>query len=598
MNAPASSANNTSFNRGTTVNVAVAAFGFLAILQGIIMLGSADGAIRWTGLAGAALTLALAFAPLGSRGKLSMIGVAALVLACNFVIFLILEPEPFYLRYLQVGVAAGYASMLVACLLALALPRFGLGILLSAMTLVLAFLLGEWSLSRTDVGALLSYNPDVMHWVGGTAPHPVLEEYYPPNTDATTFYDSDPNRYFTQGDVRSYQWQLNVADPATGAAMHFPDPAPSDRVRVTAGRPAQQIWQVQLAYSGLAVKSGEDLMIAFRVRAEQPRTIGVGVGQNHAPWGTLGLYKEVKVETAWQDVLIPFSTSGADTNGRLHFDLGTSGDAVDIEKVQVRRRISSVSIVRPIAPVYSVNYRFNDHGCRGVSIPSAPAPGRRRILVLGDSYGLGVGVHEKDSMPARLEHILNSGAGADKFDVVNCSVSGYSTLQERQMYEIQAPFYQPAVVIVPMVENDADSWRSDVRNGYFYQRTKFDRMFLAWGVFQAVRHAKPPADFSKNVQELRRLRDLCAKNGARLVVVSFRNGEISASNWGPLARTVQAGVAGTDIIWKDLGDVVKGQQSWQSLYVHPSGDYHPNAIAHARAATELAGLLKANGLAD
>ncbi|WP_426195271.1 SGNH/GDSL hydrolase family protein [Massilia sp. DWR3-1-1] len=597
MSYPARSVTSSAIH-GAADTLALWVFAVLAVLQAIIVADLSDGALRTVGLAGLALTLLLTVVPTGRRGKLPAVALVALALAINFTWFLIAVPDPSRWRIMLVAVATGYVSTLLAILPASLLPRLRLGIWISALTLTLTVPLSEWIFAQTEPGRqLLSYNPTVIHWSGGTAPHPVLEEYYPPNTVATTYYRSNPNAYFTRDDTRSQQWQLNIADPASAAALQFPAGA-ADRATVTMARAAQQIWQVQLVYPGLTVADDDEVMVAFRVRAAQPRTIGVGVGQNHAPWESLGLYKQITVNSVWQDVLLPFHTKGGDDHARLHFDLGSDAAAVDIEQVQVRRRVSSMSMVRPIAASYSVEYRFNDQGCRGASLPSTPASGHRRILVLGDSYGLGVGVHQQDTMSVQLERLLNSGSGTARSDVVNCSVSGYATLQERQMYAIQAPFYRPAVVIVPMVQNDADSWRDDVRDGYFYERTKFDRLFLMWGVYQGLRHAKPPADFSKNVQELRALRDACAKNGARLVVVSFRNGNLEQGEWGRMAATIKAGVAGTDIIWADLGDAIKGQQDWRSLYVHPEGDFHPNAVAHAHAAAELARLLRANGLAN
>jgi hypothetical protein len=233
-----------------------------------------------------------------------------------------------------------------------------------------------------------------------------------------------------------------------------------------------------------------------------------------------------------------------------------------------------------------------------VAVPGRP--GTRRVLLLGDSFALGVGVHEADTLAPQLQALLNASPGAARYQVINCAVSGFATRQERQMYELQAPFYRPDIVIVAMVENDDASWVQDVANGHFWIPGDLDRLFPTAAVLRKTSRMrdKPEPDFADSVRELRQLLALCQRDRARLAVVSFRNMSLDAGHWGVMARNVSAGLKGSDAAWLDLGDEMLRQHDWHNLQVYPGGDLHPNELAHRSAAQQLAALLRQRAWVD
>src|SRR5690606_25592607 len=73
----------------------------------------------------------------------------------------------------------------------------------------------------------------------------------------------------------------------------------------------------------------------------------------------------------------------------------------------------------------------------------------RRVLVLGNSWALGAGVHEEDTFSARLESLLNeAGTAAVRYEVINCGVDGYDVRKARQFYELMASRYGASVVLL------------------------------------------------------------------------------------------------------------------------------------------------------
>lgn len=77
----------------------------------------------------------------------------------------------------------------------------------------------------------------------------------------------------------------------------------------------------------------------------------------------------------------------------------------------------------------------------------------KRIIGMGDSLGFGFGLREEATYLRQLEEILNEQS-EQKFEVINGSVTGYNTFQERVFLEKNLLKYQPDVVLLSFVLND------------------------------------------------------------------------------------------------------------------------------------------------
>jgi lysophospholipase L1-like esterase len=101
------------------------------------------------------------------------------------------------------------------------------------------------------------------------------------------------------------------------------------------------------------------------------------------------------------------------------------------------------------------------------------APGRRRVLCLGDSATFGWRVSEAETWPARLGAMLREGSGPPEWEALNAGVPGYSSFQVRRLAERLLPQVRPEVVVVCCGNNDSSlAFRSDAD---FFAHTRLRR---------------------------------------------------------------------------------------------------------------------------
>jgi hypothetical protein len=115
------------------------------------------------------------------------------------------------------------------------------------------------------------------------------------------------------------------------------------------------------------------------------------------------------------------------------------------------------------APEYRINICINSKGLRADrEIPYEKPRGVRRILLLGDSFGMGYGVSLEDMFLSRLAASLDA-TGMD-CEGVNLSVSGFGTAEELVALQEEGFRYQPDLVVVAWHRTDFDD---NVRSNLF-----------------------------------------------------------------------------------------------------------------------------------
>ncbi len=108
-------------------------------------------------------------------------------------------------------------------------------------------------------------------------------------------------------------------------------------------------------------------------------------------------------------------------------------------------------------PEFHFDVKQNALGFRGAEVPAEKAPGRLRVLMLGDSFTYGIGVADDQSFSARLEAL------DPRFEVLNAGVNGYGTAQELLLLRDQGLALRPDVVVVVFFWNDlANNYMRDV----------------------------------------------------------------------------------------------------------------------------------------
>lgn len=118
---------------------------------------------------------------------------------------------------------------------------------------------------------------------------------------------------------------------------------------------------------------------------------------------------------------------------------------------------------------YRVNISTNDKGVRtDSSIPYEKANDVVRIVVLGDSFGMGYGVNLEESFTELTRQKLELKTGK-KHEVINLSVSGFGTAEHLIMLKNEGLKYSPDIVLSTWHHTDPqENYRSrlfKVENG-------------------------------------------------------------------------------------------------------------------------------------
>lgn len=143
--------------------------------------------------------------------------------------------------------------------------------------------------------------------------------------------------------------------------------------------------------------------------------------------------------------------------------------------------------------------RINAQGFRGPDFARSKGKGTRRILLLGDSFGFGVGVDEAHTIASRLVDFVNADrelTQGTRVDVLNLSVSGYSTDQQVLTFESEGAILDPDVVILLMCDNDFDG----NLEGFAYGRYYKPRFLLDSGNLRLVDTPAPRAERRRPVR--------------------------------------------------------------------------------------------------
>ena len=102
------------------------------------------------------------------------------------------------------------------------------------------------------------------------------------------------------------------------------------------------------------------------------------------------------------------------------------------------------------------DYTINSDGYRGKDIPHKKGNNIKRILFLGDSYTFGWGINDDETYPAQLEVILNERNLNTIVESVNLGVPGYNTVQEYGVLIDKADLYDPDIIVLGYIMNDAE----------------------------------------------------------------------------------------------------------------------------------------------
>lgn len=121
---------------------------------------------------------------------------------------------------------------------------------------------------------------------------------------------------------------------------------------------------------------------------------------------------------------------------------------------------------------------INSDGLRDKEYARDKPEGVFRIIVLGDSETFSASLPLEDTMPKKLEYVLNENCQGQKFEVLNMGVQGYNTIQELEMLRYKGLKYNPDLVILYYTFNDPDYPE------YYFKKNFFNRNFQTVKYFQ------------------------------------------------------------------------------------------------------------------
>jgi len=251
-----------------------------------------------------------------------------------------------------------------------------------------------------------------------------------------------------------------------------------------------------------------------------------------------------------------------------------------------------------------LTYRINEYGFRGPDYPLDKPPGKQRVVLLGDSFTFGEGVRFEDTFGERLEQRL----GRDHVEVLNLGVGGIDTIEEVSYLRHQGLRFQPDLVILVYVLNDAGNelnvWQQFRKQ---YEKRWLKGSYLISFLFARIGRetmgrryvdALVSASKSRMAGWERSLRGVveagelahAAGSGFAVVIFPFMYRLDSGYPFQVMHRLVATFCRQNGIPVHDLFPAFEGRE-YTDLWVHPS-DQHPNEIGHAIAAESIADFIE------
>lgn len=124
---------------------------------------------------------------------------------------------------------------------------------------------------------------------------------------------------------------------------------------------------------------------------------------------------------------------------------------------------------------------INSHGQRDIERSYAKPPGRKRILLLGDSVVANSGRCRLDDVISRqLEKLY----GDEDVEVLNFGVDGYCTRAEVELLKVRGIKYRPDVVILMFVNNDYFNINEDMHLVPFNRPKLVEWLFIRSHLFR------------------------------------------------------------------------------------------------------------------
>lgn len=248
---------------------------------------------------------------------------------------------------------------------------------------------------------------------------------------------------------------------------------------------------------------------------------------------------------------------------------------------------------------------INALGYRGPLRPRERTPGVARIALLGDSFALGIGVRDEDTLSALLERRLEG------VEVLDFGVSSADTVDEVRYLTGYVSEFAPDLALIVFFPNDAE--RAPTMEYLTRPRALPElrkRSFLLHAAVSLLERVLSRGAMRRHYLEgyeptspgwlrareaLRGARDHCARAGMRLAVaVHPILVDLDDSPFAPIHAAVLDFCASEGIPAVDLAPALAGERD-RDLWVHPN-DRHSNERCNRLTAARLAEFVRERDL--
>lgn len=287
------------------------------------------------------------------------------------------------------------------------------------------------------------------------------------------------------------------------------------------------------------------------------------------------------------------------TDDGMRFDLEMWKYARDVKRIADNPLVGHAHRPNGEARLMGVDVKINSKGLREREIPYERTTARPRVLMLGDSFTLGWGVAFEDTFSKRIERLyLAQGVTAE---VINAGVGNYNTIMEVNYFLTEGHKYQPDIVVLNYIPNDAEPVPALARpnlllrvcHSCVFLVGRFDTLLRqlsfrpAWQAYYRDLYGDGRAEgWIAAKAAIGQLAEYCKSHRIKLLVAHLP--DLHDFRQYPFRRITELVQQAATDNGEDFVDVLPelAPHDPATLWVSPS-DPHPNARAHALIASAL-----------
>jgi lysophospholipase L1-like esterase len=257
----------------------------------------------------------------------------------------------------------------------------------------------------------------------------------------------------------------------------------------------------------------------------------------------------------------------------------------------------------------NIPVNINSYGLRNPEISIEKEENIFRILVIGDSFTMGMGVEAEEAYPTRLQALIQSKASEPlKIEVINAGVEGYNLIQCAAWYLNRGRALKPDLLVWAFNVNDLETrnqmkfntateppsetsskksassiallFPTDMQS-FYDQIILNSQIYRLWLKTRQIPALGPPAiraDAIKLAPFIEKVKEACDLDNTSIIAVLLPDMHVKKNTIHPSSKWFASKCQAENIPVISLASVFAGENI-KDFHVHPC-DPHPNARAH------------------